>query len=144
MHPPNRAEFTPTLEASTYIPFVPLPEEFSPDSSDPHCALSNEACNNAHACPNCSRPVHVICGRAVDGVEGYGSPVYCNSCWLQKREIVILKRSDSSKRGQSKQIDRMGKQSRKKAHTFVVGDNIVSNVPEVDKRSHFDLQRQAA
>ena len=138
IYPPNTAEFTPTLEASRYLPFVSLPEESCLVSLDPHCAVCNEACSNAHACPDCSKPVHVICGHAVDGVEGYGSPVYCNSCWLQKREIVILKSRESSKRGQSKQIDRMGKQSRKKVHTFVVGDNIVLNIPEVDKRSPFD------
>ena len=79
-----------------------------------------------HACPDCSRPVHVICGHPVDGMEGYGSQVYCNSCWLKRREMNILKNREISKRGQSKQIDRMGKQSRKKVHSFVVGDNILS------------------
>ena len=108
IYPPNAAGFTPTLEASTYLPFVPLPlpEEPSPVSSDPHCAVCNGVCSNAHACPDCSRPVHVICGHEVDGVGGYGSPICCNSCWLQKREIVILKSRESSKRG-NPNIDRI-------------------------------------
>ena len=140
LYPANTAQLSPTFEASTYLPLVPLPlpEESSPVSLDPQCAGCNAVCSNAHACPDCSRPVHVICGHPVDGMEGYGSPVYCNSCWLKRREMNILKNREISKRGQSKQIERMGKQSRKKVHTFVVGDNIVLSVPEVDKRSPFD------
>ena len=52
--------------------------------------------------------------------------------------FVKIKTIEISRRGQSKHIERMGKQSRKKVHTFEVGDNIVLSVPEVDKRSPFD------
>ena len=68
MYLSNTAEFTPTLEMSTYLPFValPLPEELSPDLSGPHSAVCNEACSNTRACPDCSTLIHVVWGHAVD------------------------------------------------------------------------------
>ena len=50
----------------------------------------------------------------------------------------IIKNRETSKRGQSQRINRLGKQSRVKVHTFVVGDNVVLSVPGVEKRTTFD------
>ena len=89
--PPNRMELPPTLEAFKYqtLSSPPLREDPCSVWFETHCAGCNASCSNAHTCPDCCRPVHVICGHSVDGIEGYGSPVYCNSCWLKKRQISL-------------------------------------------------------
>ena len=46
LYPANTAQLSPTLEASTYLPLVPLPlpEESSPVWLDPQCAGCNAIC----------------------------------------------------------------------------------------------------
>ena len=48
-----------------------------------------------------------ICGEAVDGMEGYGCPVWCVSCLLEKGNNTVQEGRKAAKRGQQKQIDRM-------------------------------------
>ena len=117
----------PQLTTPSYPISIPLDLLNKPDSDplEPHCTVCNRACSRAHSCPDCSKPVHVICGHAVEGTEGFGSPVYCNSCWLNKRESTMQINRKASKRGQSRQIDRMVSQSVKKVRIFDVGDNIL-------------------
>ena len=60
------------------------------------------------------------------------------SCFLKEREGSHNQGRTSAKRGQEKQIQRMEKQTLKKAKQLDIGDNILVHVPEVDKRSPFD------
>ena len=122
----------------SYPVSIPLHSTKISDLMEPHCITCNRPCSRAHSCPDCNMSIHSICGHAVDGNEGFGSPVYCNPCWLNKRETKLQSDRKYSKRGQARQIERMVKQSVKKVRTFDVGDNIVLPIPEVDKRSPFD------
>ena len=109
----------PILVTRTYSPPLSLSESSSQEL-DLRCADCTKPCTNAHSCPYCSRPVHSICGHPVEGKEGFGCPVYCSECWLNKMDTTICNIRQISKRAQSKQIDRLGKQSRKKyIHTIL-------------------------
>ena len=78
-----------------------------------------------------------MCGIQVAGCEGYGTPVWCRSCYLSEREDAIQHSRATAKRGQDKHILRMEKQSVKKARVLDIGDNIIIPIPVVDKRSPF-------
>ena len=41
------------------------------------CTVCQQSCSRAHHCPGCDLPVHTICGQSVAGLEGFGSPVWC-------------------------------------------------------------------
>ena len=108
------------------------------DLIEPHWIACNLPCSGAHSCPDCNMSIHSICGHAVDGKEAFGLAVYCNPCWLNKRETNLQTDRKSSKRGQAKQIERMVEQFVKNVRTSDVGDNIVLSISEVDERSPFD------
>ena len=97
-----------------------------------------ESCSQALHRPDCHNAVHTVCGIQVAGCEGYGTPVWCRSCYLNEREDAIQHSRATAKRGQNKQILRMEKQSVKKARVLDIGDNILIPTPVVDKRSPFD------
>ena len=111
-----------------------------PDNTELACVVCNEVCSDAHHCPGCYRAIHAICGEAVDGMEGYGCPVWCVSCLLEKRNNTIQEGRRADKRGQQEQIDRMKQQSNKKLQVFGIGENVLLPIPQVDKRSPFDPQ----
>ena len=108
------------------------------DLVEPTCVVCLKSCSNAHQCPGCQHPVHTICGFPVAGSEGFGSPVWCLSCYLEEREDTMEQGRKRAKHGQEKQIKRMEKQSIKKARVLEIGDNILLPIPEIDKRSPFD------
>ena len=83
-------------------------------------------------------PIHAICGPSAEGNEGYGSPVWCFSCWLENRDGNVQKGRVAAKRGQEKQIEKMVKHSNKKIKLSEVGDNVLVPIPLVDKRSPVD------
>ena len=115
-----------------------LETESCDDGNEPSCAVCQQSCSRAHHCPGCDLPVHAICGQPVAGLEGFGSPVWCVSCFLKEREGSHNQGRTSAKRRQEKQIQRMERQTLKKAKQLDIGDNILVHVPEVDKRSPFD------
>ena len=78
----------PILETPTYSPPLTLSESFRQEL-DLRCAGCTKPCTKAHPCPDCSRPVHSICAHPLEGMEGFGSPVYCSGCWLNKRDTTI-------------------------------------------------------
>ena len=108
------------------------------DLVEPICVVCLKGSSNAHQCPGCQHPVHTICGFPVAGLEGFGSPVWCLSCYLEEREDTMEQGRKRAKHGQEKQIARMEKQSIKKARILEIGNNVLLPIPEVDKRSPFD------
>ena len=62
-------------------------------------------------------------------MEGYGAPVWCVSCYLNDRKEPHEKGRTAAKRGHDKQIQRMEKQSVKKARILDIGDNILIPIP---------------
>ena len=69
-------------------------------------------------------------------MEGYGCPVWCKSCLLEETNTIQEGRR-AAKRGQSKEINRMINQSNKRIKSFNIGENVLLQLPEVDKRSPF-------
>ena len=65
-------------------------------------------------------------------------PVWCRNCYLGEREDAIHHSRATAKREQERQINRMEKQSVKKARVMDIGDNIILPIPVVDKRAPFD------
>ena len=128
----------PESSGMIQIPQTLNPVQESPLVSEPSCAVCLKSCNNAHLCPECQLPVHTICGYSVAGMEGYGAPVWCVRCYLNERKESHEKGRTAAKRDQDKQIQRMEKQSVKKARILDIGDNILIPIPEVDKRSPFE------
>ena len=125
---PDEFSYTSQFPGDTY----PL------DCEEPDCAVCFQSCSEAHHCPICQRAVHTLCGIQVTGCEGYGAPVWCKNCYLGEREDAIQHSRATAKRGQERLINRMEKQSVKKARVLNIGDNIILPIPVVDKRSPFD------
>ena len=119
--------------------YIPTPSQQS-ETIVPLCTVCECECTGAHFCPGCRRPIHTICGQTVGDIEGYGSPVWCISCWAELRADDIQQGRLAAKRGQEKQIQRMIKQSNKRIKLVDVGQNVLIPIPLVDRRSPFDLQ----
>ena len=142
---PNSPAKEPTISLEHSLPYTPIPSSsyytaplLLGDQDGQDIELESQSCSRAHHCPGCDLPVHTICGQPVAGLEGFGSPVCCVSCFLKEREGSHNQGRTSAKRGQEKQIQRMEKQTLKKAKQLDIGDNILVHVPEVDKMSPFD------
>ena len=129
---PNHVSFMPPVDSlSIQFTYSAVNMCEMTDLSSPNCVECEQLCSSAHTCPRCSQPIHVICGYSTEYSEGYGSPVWCMSCWLD------FDGRRAAKRGQDKQINRMVRQSVKKARNYD-WRKYSSKIPEVDKRSPFD------
>ena len=99
---------------------------------DSMCVVCKLVSSDAHSCPSCHQSIHTICGQPVDGMEGYGCPVWCMTCLLQQRTNTIDEGRGAAKRGQERQALRMVKQSNKRLKLFDVGENVlIPNLPGV-------------
>ena len=104
------------------------------------CTVCEAECTSTHKCPGCNNPIHTTCGHSVDGMEGYGCPVWCVTCWIDYRETNIRQGRLKAKRGQNKQIQRMVKHSNKRIRLAEAGENVLIPIPTLDRKSPFDPQ----
>ena len=104
------------------------------------CIVCEAPCTDVHRCPGCHCSIHAICGHPVEGMEGYGCPVWCVSCWLEERSITLQEGRRAAKRGQDQQINRIHQQSMKRSKIIDIGENVLLSIPQVDKRSPFEPQ----
>ena len=74
------------IPTATYVNFSQI---------EPVCKL---ACSDTHRCPGCRQSIHIICGSCAVNMEGYGCPVWCKSCLLEERSIMIQGKK-AAKRG---------------------------------------------
>ena len=79
-------------------------------------------------------------GYSVDGMEGYGCPMWYVTSWIDYWETNIRQERLKAKRGQKKQIQRMVKHSNKRIRLAEAGENVSIPIPTLDRRSPFDPQ----
>ena len=129
---------SPPRPSCSYVPTSP--QILPMDMLVQICTVCEAECTSAHKCPGCNNPIHTTCGHSVDGMEGYGCPVWCVTCWTDYRETNIRQGRLKAKRGQNKQIQRMVKHSNKRIRLTEAGENVLIPIPTLDRRSPFDPQ----
>ena len=97
-----------------------------------NCVVCSYEASGVHSCPGCSGFVHVHCGMT-EGEEGYGSPVWCNKCYLSTQATKADGIRAGIKRNQEKLHDRMLASSAKKFHPANIGDNVLVPIVRPDK-----------
>ena len=132
----SESSLTPPVDSG----ILPVVTDVASNRTEPACIVCKQACSDAHRCPGCHQSIHVICGNSADNMEGYGCPVWCQSCLLEERSNTVQEGRRAAKRGQAKQINRMIHQSNKRIKLLNIGENVLLPIPEVDKRSPFDPQ----
>ena len=98
------------------------------------CAECNNGTSGVHSCPRCKRFVHIPCG-IQEGEEGYGSSVWCRSCFLIERNIKTQNLRKGIKRNQEKMHERMLKASNKKFKPAEIGETVLIPISQPDKMS---------
>ena len=129
----------PIPQLDSYLDEIsqPIPDGtrvFGSDSSPKslNCVVCSYETSGVHSCPGCSGSVHVHCGMT-EGEEGYGSPVWCNKCYLSTQATKADGIRAGIKRNQEKLHDRMLVSSAKKFHPANIGDNVLVPIERPDK-----------